>query len=84
VDFKSLFGGPLPYVVWLVLSAVLLGIAWYIDPYVLVFTYFGTATLSALLFVIAMLHTWRAASWAAVACLPSMIAFFLLGTIRWH
>lgn len=84
MDLKVVFSGPVPYVTWLMLSTVLLTVAWYIDPYVLAFTYFGTATLSALLFVVAMLHSWRAASWALLACVPSAIAFFMLGTIRWH
>jgi hypothetical protein len=77
------FHSPLPYAVWLALSAALLVVAQWIDPYVFGFTAFGVAAISALLIGIAIFHGKRSFAWACASSLPCIAAFALLSTYKW-
>jgi len=83
MPFKSRFAKPLPYVVWLVLSSVILVAAWAIDPYVFGFSAFGTAAISGTMAVIGLCFGARTLLWSLAAAIPTTLAFALLSTYNW-
>jgi hypothetical protein len=83
MNFAAVFARSTPYLVWLVVSSVILGLSCFIDPHIFGFTAFATAGISALLVAVAACCGWRAFLTAALACLPTVAAFALLSTYRW-
>ena len=83
MQMRRRMAGPLPYLGWLLLSAIGLAIACAVDPYIFAFAAFATAAVSALLALIAAWFGLRALGWALLAGLPSVLAFALLSTYRW-
>jgi hypothetical protein len=76
------FAGPLPYALWLGISASGLGVACALDPYVFGFAAFGAAGVSIALLAIAPWFGTRSLLWALTAALPTLAAFALLSTYR--
>ena len=83
MSFKTTFAKPLPYIVWLALSAIILVAAWAIDPYVFGFSAFGAAAISAVLATLGLCFGIRTFLWAVIAAIPTGVSFALLSTYSW-
>lgn len=80
---KALFADRRLYWAWGLVSAGGLAAAAYVDPYVLGFAAFGAAAISGLVGLGAAALSWRRLPWAAVAAVPTAVAFQVLSTYKW-
>jgi len=83
VAIRALFARPVPYLVWLVTSALGLAIAQSIEPHVFGFSAFAAAFVSGALLLVSLFMGVRAVLWALVAAVPTVLAFALLSTYKW-
>lgn len=83
MSFKTTFAKPLPYVIWLLLSAAILVTTCVIDPYLFGFTAFGTAAISGVFAVIGLCFGARSILWSLIAAIPTGLSFALLMTYNW-
>ena len=83
MSIKARLASPVPYVAWLVASAILLAIARVTDPYVFGFSAFAAAGISGALLAIAAWFGRRPFLWALAATLPTVLSFALLSTYKW-
>jgi hypothetical protein len=83
MKFAGVFAKRTPYLVWLVVSSVILVVCCFIDPHIFGFAAYATAGISALLAAVSAYCGWRTFLLAALACLPTVAAFALLSTYRW-
>ena len=72
-----------PYLIWLLVSLVLLLGTRPIDPYLFGFATFVCGGISAIMLLIAVFHGPRAAASALLAAVPTALAYWLLSTYRW-
>ena len=71
---------------WLFVSAGLLTVAWFIEPYLFAYLTWAAAAVSAGLFVWALLRPPRdlpVIGYLLISSLPSLIAMFLLLSLSW-
>lgn len=80
---KALFSHRRLYLAWALVSAAVLTVAQYIDPYVFGFSAFGAAFLSGFFILGAVVLSWRLWPWAVLSAIPTVLAFMLLSTYRW-
>jgi len=83
VTAKALFAKRGLYWAWGIVSASALAAAAYVDPYVFGFAAFGAAAISGLLALGAAALSWRKLPWAALAAVPTVVAFQVLSTYKW-
>ena len=83
LQVRRLLSTPWPYVAWMALSAVGLGAARVIDPYVLGFASLVAGGVSAVLLLAALI--WSPRHWllALAGSLPTAWALYVLGTYNW-
>jgi hypothetical protein len=83
MSFKSTFAKPLPHIIWLVLSIIILVAAWATDPYVFGFAAFGSAAISGAMAVLGLVFGVRTFVWSVIAAVPTALSFALLSTYNW-
>ena len=83
MSFKTTFAKPLPYIVWLALSVIILIAGWATDPYVFGFSAFGAAAISGIMTILGLCFGIRTFLWSVVAAIPTGLSFALLSTYSW-
>ena len=83
MKLAQLFATRMPYVLWAVVSTIVLFASWAIDPYVFGFAAFGTAGASGLFLVAALVCGFRQLPWALLGAAPTVFSFALLSTYKW-
>lgn len=83
MNWRARLASPVPYLAWGGASALGLGLACWIDPWVFAFAALGAMWVCGGLALAALLFAPRALGWALVAALPTAVAVVVLGTYRW-